>query len=126
MTCVPPLLHAPQVAGQVLGEDLVLVLGQQDRLQRGGDTWNFPVSYDKIAVRYRRWRNALAAGNASEAAALASAASNVSAGELFSLDEGDHAEQGEAGTQGGDDKAAAAAAVVATTELQQQHVSSRA
>jgi chlorophyllide a oxygenase len=32
----------------VLGEDLVLVLGQQDRLQRGGDTWATPVSYDKV------------------------------------------------------------------------------
>jgi hypothetical protein len=39
------------VANQVLAEDLVLVLGQQDRMQRGGDTWNFPVPYDKLAVR---------------------------------------------------------------------------
>lgn len=38
---------------QVLGEDLVLVLGQQDRLEAGGDTWANPVSYDKLAVRYR-------------------------------------------------------------------------
>jgi hypothetical protein len=38
---------------QVLGEDLKLVLGQQDRMQRGGDTWANPVSYDKLAVRYR-------------------------------------------------------------------------
>jgi chlorophyllide a oxygenase len=37
----------------VLGEDLKLVLGQQDRLERGGDTWANPVSYDKLAVRYR-------------------------------------------------------------------------
>ena len=43
----------------MLGEDLVLVLGQQDRLMRGGDTWRHPVSYDKLAVRYRRWRNSL-------------------------------------------------------------------
>eukprot|EP01025_Chloroclados_australasicus_P028230 TRINITY_DN27996_c1_g1_i1.p1 TRINITY_DN27996_c1_g1~~TRINITY_DN27996_c1_g1_i1.p1 ORF type:complete len:476 (-),score=17.32 TRINITY_DN27996_c1_g1_i1:418-1845(-) len=48
-----------QVANQVLGEDLVLVLGQQDRLIRGGNTWANPVSYDKLAVRYRRWRNSL-------------------------------------------------------------------
>lgn len=47
------------IAGQVLGEDLVLVTGQQDRLRRGGDTWRNPVSYDKLGVRYRRWRNSL-------------------------------------------------------------------
>jgi len=47
------------VADQVLGEDLRLVLGQQDRMQRGGNTWGFPVPYDKLAVRYRRWRNSL-------------------------------------------------------------------
>lgn len=44
----------------MLGEDLSLVSGQQDRLMRGGDTWANPVSYDRLAVRYRRWRNALA------------------------------------------------------------------
>jgi hypothetical protein len=33
---------------QVLGEDLVLVSGQQDRMQRGADTWAHPVSYDKL------------------------------------------------------------------------------
>lgn len=33
---------------QVLGEDLKLVLGQQDRLERGSDTWANPVSYDKL------------------------------------------------------------------------------
>ncbi len=71
------------VAAQVLGEDLVLVLGQQDRMGRGGDTWANPVSYDKLAVRYRRWRNSVAQGDA--------AAGNVamSSGEMFSLDEGD-------------------------------------
>jgi hypothetical protein len=41
----------------VLGEDLVLVRGQQDRMARGGDVWGNPVSYDKLGVRYRRWRN---------------------------------------------------------------------
>lgn len=35
-------------AVQVLGEDLKLVLGQQDRLERGSDTWANPVSYDKL------------------------------------------------------------------------------
>jgi hypothetical protein len=33
---------------QVLGEDLKLVLGQQDRMERGSDTWANPVSYDKL------------------------------------------------------------------------------
>jgi chlorophyllide a oxygenase len=73
------------VAGQVLGEDLPLVIGQQDRLVRGGDTWSFPVSYDKLAVRYRRWRNAVAAGESSGATAASPA--SMSAGELFSEDE---------------------------------------
>lgn len=41
----------------MLGEDLVLVQGQQDRMARGGDVWRNPVSYDKLGVRYRRWRN---------------------------------------------------------------------
>jgi chlorophyllide a oxygenase len=49
------------VAGRVMGEDLVLVAGQQDRLARGGDAWAHPAPYDKLAVRARRWRNAVAA-----------------------------------------------------------------
>lgn len=48
-----------EMAAQVLGEDLRLVQGQEDRLRRGGDTWRNPVPYDKLAVRYRRWRNSL-------------------------------------------------------------------
>lgn len=51
--------NIPLSPEQVLGEDLVLVAGQQDRLLRGGDTWNAPVSYDKMGVRYRRWRNSV-------------------------------------------------------------------
>ena len=51
------------VADKVLGEDLVLVAGQQDRLLRGGDVWANPVPYDKLGVRCRRWRNAVAAGD---------------------------------------------------------------
>lgn len=47
----------------------MLVVGQQDRLLRGGDTWRHPVSYDKLAVRYRRWRNSLALSGAATAAA---------------------------------------------------------
>lgn len=51
------------LANQVLAEDLRLVLGQQDRMQRGANVWNTPVGYDKLGVRYRRWRNAVEAGN---------------------------------------------------------------
>eukprot|EP00877_Chromochloris_zofingiensis_P006369 jgi/Chrzof1/1986/Cz10g28270.t1_CAO1[v5.2] len=74
-----------QVAGQVLGEDLVLVLGQQDRLARGGDTWANPVSYDKLAVRYRRWRNQVAGGDG--AGGKSTGLVTMNAGELFRLDE---------------------------------------
>jgi hypothetical protein len=42
-----------RVARQVMGEDLVLVAGQQDRLERGANVWNNPVPYDKLGVRYR-------------------------------------------------------------------------
>ena len=45
-----------RIAGQVLGEDLLLVQGQQDRLLRGGKTFAHPVAYDQLGVRYRRWR----------------------------------------------------------------------
>jgi len=50
-----------RVADQVLNEDLRLVLGQQNNLVRQGPsaTWANPVTYDKLAVRYRRWRNNL-------------------------------------------------------------------
>merc|ERR1712139_679059 len=50
-----------RVADQVLNEDLRLILGQQENLNREGPhvTWSNPVSYDKLAVRYRRWRNGL-------------------------------------------------------------------
>eukprot|EP00239_Pterosperma_sp_CCMP1384_P004652 CAMPEP_0197853928 /NCGR_PEP_ID=MMETSP1438-20131217/23704_1 /TAXON_ID=1461541 /ORGANISM="Pterosperma sp., Strain CCMP1384" /LENGTH=559 /DNA_ID=CAMNT_0043468505 /DNA_START=206 /DNA_END=1885 /DNA_ORIENTATION=- len=63
---IPWVKHVPgidllwkEMANQVLGEDLVLVQGQQERMEEGGDTWNAPVAYDKLAVRYRRWRNGL-------------------------------------------------------------------
>lgn len=36
-----------------------MVQGQQHRMQKGGNTWGNPVSYDKLAVRYRRWRNSM-------------------------------------------------------------------
>ncbi|KFM28134.1 Chlorophyllide a oxygenase, chloroplastic [Auxenochlorella protothecoides] len=76
------------IAGQVLGEDLVLVRGQQDRMLRGADTWQTPVSYDKLAVRYRRWRNRLEGGELDrEVVAQAAAALAMSAGEMFALSE---------------------------------------
>lgn len=78
-----------KVAAQVLGEDLVLVLGQQDRMQRGEDTWANPMAYDKLAVRYRRWRNSVAEGNRARAAKHLAGADKMSAGELFSDQETD-------------------------------------
>ena len=81
----PPASHTHQV----LGEDLVLVEGQQDRMLRGADTWANPVAYDKMGVRYRRWRNSLAAGGGG--GGLPRGALAMSAGELFALE----AEEGE-------------------------------
>ena len=46
-----------EMASQVLGEDLRLVTGQQDRMARGGRVWAHPVAYDKLGLVYRRWRN---------------------------------------------------------------------
>uniref|UniRef100_A0A7S0RR27 Rieske domain-containing protein n=1 Tax=Chlamydomonas leiostraca TaxID=1034604 RepID=A0A7S0RR27_9CHLO len=74
-----------KIAAQVLGEDLVLVTGQQDRMQRGDDTWANPMAYDKLAVRYRRWRNSVAAGDLEESKCHAAAA-RMSAGTLFTDD----------------------------------------
>ncbi|RWW40340.1 hypothetical protein BHE74_00054255 [Ensete ventricosum] len=47
---------------QVLNEDLRLVIGQQDRMINGANVWNLPVSYDKLGIRYRLWRDALERG----------------------------------------------------------------
>ncbi|XP_019454526.1 PREDICTED: chlorophyllide a oxygenase, chloroplastic-like [Lupinus angustifolius] len=65
----PLLKHVPfmqylwrHFAEQVLNEDLRLVLGQQERMNNGANIWNFPVSYDKLGVRYRLWRDALEQG----------------------------------------------------------------
>ncbi|KAL3736698.1 hypothetical protein ACJRO7_025612 [Eucalyptus globulus] len=49
-------------AKQVLDEDLRLVLGQQERMINGANVWNWPVSYDKLGVRYRVWRDAVERG----------------------------------------------------------------
>ena len=89
-------LHVPgmkkvwrAMADKVLGEDLVLVQGQQDRSGRGGDVWKHPMPYDKIAVRYRRWRNSHDDGAApgEKEEATADLGRKVSAGELFNVDE---------------------------------------
>ncbi|MQL72790.1 hypothetical protein Taro_005093 [Colocasia esculenta] len=65
----PLLKHIPfmhvlwrRFAEQVLNEDLRLVVGQQDRMVNGANVWNWPVSYDKLGVRYRVWRDALERG----------------------------------------------------------------
>jgi len=47
---------------QVLNEDLRLVVGQQERMNKGANVWNWPVPYDKLGVRYRRWRDAVEQG----------------------------------------------------------------
>jgi hypothetical protein len=47
---------------QVLNEDLRLVLGQQERMINGANVWNWPVSYDKLGVRYRLWRDTVERG----------------------------------------------------------------
>ncbi|KAK9821473.1 hypothetical protein WJX81_008409 [Elliptochloris bilobata] len=75
------------IANQVMGEDLVLVAGQQDRMLRGGDVWKHPVAYDKLAVRYRRWRNSLDSADQYERdVATAALRQPMSAGELFALE----------------------------------------
>jgi len=76
------------IAEQVLSEDTSLVLGQQDRMKRGANTWKNPVSYDKLGVRYRRWRNSLDSGDEKEKQlALADVRRKMSAGELFHIEE---------------------------------------
>nr|CAB3479505.1 unnamed protein product [Digitaria exilis] len=47
----------------VLNEDLRLVLGQQERMINGANVWNWPVSYDKLGIRYRLWRDAVERGS---------------------------------------------------------------
>ncbi|KAK3003439.1 hypothetical protein RJ639_020040 [Escallonia herrerae] len=49
-------------AEKVLNEDLRLVVGQQERMINGANVWNWPVSYDKLGVRYRLWRDAVEKG----------------------------------------------------------------
>ncbi|PWZ11409.1 Chlorophyllide a oxygenase, chloroplastic [Zea mays] len=54
--------HASQ-CDKVLNEDLRLVLGQQERMINGANVWNWPVSYDKLGVRYRLWRDTVERGS---------------------------------------------------------------
>ncbi|GAB4815962.1 hypothetical protein N2152v2_003008 [Parachlorella kessleri] len=82
------------IASQVLGEDLVLVAGQQDRLQRGADVWRNPVPYDKLGVRYRRWRNAAAAGDSRARRQMEAQLGPMSAGQLFDHTSSDEEEEG--------------------------------
>ncbi|KAH7671177.1 Chlorophyllide-a oxygenase protein [Dioscorea alata] len=65
----PVLKHVPFMhllwryfAEKVLNEDLRLVVGQQERMINGANVWNWPVSYDKLGVRYRLWRESLESG----------------------------------------------------------------
>lgn len=65
----PLLKHVPFMhllwryfAEKVLNEDLRLVVGQQDRMVNGANVWNWPVAYDKLGIRYRRWRDELERG----------------------------------------------------------------
>ncbi|XP_058087260.1 chlorophyllide a oxygenase, chloroplastic [Magnolia sinica] len=65
----PLLKHIPFMhilwryfAEKVLNEDLRLVVGQQERMINGANVWNWPVSYDKLGVRYRLWRDAVEQG----------------------------------------------------------------
>ncbi|MCL7038397.1 hypothetical protein MKW94_029313 [Papaver nudicaule] len=59
-----PLMHIlwRYFANKVLNEDLRLVLGQQERMIKGANVWNLPVTYDKLGVRYRLWREAVEKG----------------------------------------------------------------
>ncbi|XP_057795750.1 chlorophyllide a oxygenase, chloroplastic-like [Salvia miltiorrhiza] len=66
----PILKHVPfmqhlwrHFADKVLNEDLRLVLGQQERMINGANVWNLPVSYDKLGVRYRLWRDSVERGS---------------------------------------------------------------
>jgi chlorophyllide a oxygenase len=46
-----------EMASQVLGEDMRLVVGQQARLAKGSRVWANPVAYDACGLAYRRFRN---------------------------------------------------------------------
>eukprot|EP00884_Botryococcus_braunii_P008354 jgi/Botrbrau1/1751/Bobra.0217s0009.1 len=71
------------VAEQVLSEDLVLVVGQQDRMLRGADIWANPVPYDRLGVHYREWRNCLAANDFEERQAIEEEMNSTSPADIF-------------------------------------------
>lgn len=60
-TCLPSSSFCA-ILTQVLNEDLRLVLGQQERMNCGENVWSCPVTYDKLGVRYRLWREAVEQG----------------------------------------------------------------
>ncbi|KAL0391742.1 UNVERIFIED_CONTAM: Chlorophyllide a oxygenase, chloroplastic [Sesamum radiatum] len=66
----PILKHIPfmqylwrHFAERVLNEDLGVIVGQQERMLNGANIWNLPVSYDKLGVRYRLWRDSVEQGS---------------------------------------------------------------
>ena len=71
----------------MLGEDLVLVKGQQERMLSGANVWANPVSYDKLGIKYRRWRNMLSAGTPQEQRQAEQDLEPMHASELFSLND---------------------------------------
>jgi chlorophyllide a oxygenase len=76
------------VADKVLSEDLRLVVGQQERLSKGANVWSNPVSYDKLGVRYRRWRNSMSNPiEKDDAERKLIVKKKMTAAQLFSLEE---------------------------------------
>lgn len=65
----------------------MLVKGQQERMLAGANVWSNPVSYDKLGVRYRRWRNSLSTGSVAEQTAARQELKPISAGQIFSLED---------------------------------------
>lgn len=63
--------------------------GQQERLLAGANVWANPVSYDKLGIKYRRWRNMLATGSAEEQQQAKEELVEMGAGELFKILEDD-------------------------------------
>lgn len=59
--------------------------GQQERMLAGANVWANPVSYDKLGIKYRRWRNTLASGSSQEQKEAEDELVAMGARELFSL-----------------------------------------
>ena len=62
-----------EMASQVRGEDMRLVVGQQARLAKGSRVWANPVAYDACGLAYRRFRNDANKAYTSPAAGAAAA-----------------------------------------------------